>query len=441
VNNTSGLNTNSGGFTGIHTADIRMLFPNLALDFLKSNGDARLVASPNVRVLSGEVGDVNIGSKISTTQSQLSIPTTGTTTPSSSTLLGGVGQTSYSYEDIGVKIKVEPRVNNNGEITLKIESDVTTLISGSTPGRPDIGKRSIKTIARLRDGETAIFGGLLKDEEQKSLQGIWGLADIPLIGGLFGNHNNNKAKTDVLLTIRAVLVRRPVMTEQDMAPFNPEDATAKAGPFAPVVPKKTPAPAPVSNPPTPSPTPIPNPPATVVPPAVPPQATPPSPATPDQPAATPPIAPSDATLEKKPAPSSDQTPVPSDLVIFMSPVASEIKTGESVSITLSVSGGTGLSAGTLELRLPPGLRLQGLTPGEFITAGGGSIQQLPGENGLLKLTFNRNPTGGTDAGPFATLALEGLSVGNAPVVIQSGQFLVGTSPISGRWSNALVTVQ
>ena len=52
VNNTSGLNTNSG-FTKIHTADIRVLFPNLALDFLKGNGDARLVASPNVRVLSG----------------------------------------------------------------------------------------------------------------------------------------------------------------------------------------------------------------------------------------------------------------------------------------------------------------------------------------------------------------------------------------------------
>jgi general secretion pathway protein D len=443
VNNTSGLNTNAGGFTGIPTKDIRMLFPNLALDFLKSNGDARLVASPNVRVLSGEIGEVNIGSKVSTTQSQLSIPTTGTTTASTSTLLGGVGQTSYSYEDIGVKIKVEPRVNNNGEITLKIESDVTTLISGSTPGRPDIGKRSIKTIARLRDGETAIFGGLLKDEEQKSLQGIWGLADIPLIGGLLSNHNNNTAKTDVLLTIRAVLVRRPVMTEQDMAPFNPEDATAKAGPFAPVLPKKIPASTPVPNPPTPSAASVPNPPAPVAPPAVPPQATPPSPSpvVPSQPAPTPPIAPSDATQEKKLAPPSDQTPVPSDLVIFMSPVASDIKTGESVSLTLSVSGGTGLTAGTLELRLPPGLRLQSLTPGEFITAGGGGIQQLPGENGLLKLTFNRNPAGGTDAGPFATLVLEGLSTGNAPVVIQSGQFLVGTSPISGRWSNALVTVQ
>jgi hypothetical protein len=93
------------------------------------------------------------------------------------------------------------------------------------------------------------------------------------------------------------------------------------------------------------------------------------------------------------------------------------------------------------LRLPPGLRLQGLTPGEFITAGGGSIQQFPGQDGLLRLVFNRNPTGGTDAGPFATLDLEGISAGNAPVVIQSGQFLAGTAPISGRWSNALVTVQ
>ncbi len=441
VNNSSGLNTNSGGFTGIHTADIRMLFPNLALDFLKGNGDARLVASPNVRVLSGEIGEVNIGSKVSTTQSQLSLPTTGgSAATAASSLLGGVGQTSFSYEDIGVKIKVEPRVNNNGEITLKIESDVTTLISGSTPGRPDIGKRSIKTIARLRDGETAIFGGLLKDEEQKSLQGIWGLADIPLIGGLLSNHNNKTAKTDVLLTIRAVLVRKPVMTEQDMAPFNPEDATAKAGPFAAVPPKKVPASAPVTSAPTPSPLPVPVP-APVVPPALPkPVAPSPAKATPDQPANPPPTAPSAAIQEQKPAAPSNQPPAPSDLVIFMSPVASEIKIGESAKITLSVSGGQGLTAGTLELRLPPGLRLQSVTPGEFIAGESGGIQQFPGENGLLKLVFTRSSTG-TDAGPFATLVFEGLSAGNAPVVIQSGQFLVGTSPISGRWSNALVSVQ
>ncbi len=436
VNNTSGMNTNSG-FTKIHTADIRVLFPNLALDFLKSNGDARLVASPNVRVLSGETGEVNIGEKISTTQSQLSLPTTGATnTSSAASLLGGVGQTSYSYEDVGVKIKVEPRVHNNGEITLKIDSLVTTLKSGSQPGRPDLGKREIKTSARLRDGETAIFGGLLKDEEQKSLQGIWGLSDIPFIGRLIGNTRNSKAKTDVILTIRAVLVRKPVLTDLDMAPFNPDDATAKAGPFTPEPAKKLPAGAPVPNPTTPA-VPASTPGAPALAPAVPasPPAAPPASGQP-----TPPTAPSDAIQDKKPATPTDPPPAPSDLVIFMSPVASEIKPGERVRISLTVSGGGGLSSGTLELRLPPGLRLQGVTPGDFITGDGGSLEQFPGKDGLLKLVFKRNPKS-SDSGPFATLDLEGLTAGNAPVLIQSGQFLVGTSPISGRWSNALVTVQ
>ncbi len=430
VNNTSGMNTNSG-FTKIHTADIRVLFPNLALDFLKSNGDARLVASPNVRVVSGETGEVNIGEKISTTQSQISGlgGTSGTNTQASS-LLAGAAQTSFSYEDVGVKIKVEPRVHNNGEITLKIDSLVTTLKSGSTPGRPDLGKREIKTSARLRDGETAIFGGLLKDEEQKSLQGVWGLSDIPLIGRLIGNTRNSKAKTDVILTIRAVLVRKPVMTEQDMAPFNPEDATAKAGPFAPEPAKKAPAPKPIV-PVTPQPARPSAPPA--------PQAAPPAQTPVPPPPATPPAAP-DAIQEKKPAGPADATPAPSDLVIFMSPVASEIKVGEKVRIGLTVSGGGGLSSGTMELRLPPGLRLQAVTPGEFITGDGGSLEQFPGKDGLLKLVFRRNASG-TDAGPFVTLDLEGLTAGNAPVLIQSGQFLVGTAPISGRWSNALVSVQ
>jgi general secretion pathway protein D len=437
VNNTSGMNTNSG-FTKIHTADIRVLFPNLALDFLKSNGDARLVASPNVRVSSGETGEVNIGEKISTTQSQLSLPTTGTTsTASASSLLGGVGQTSFSYEDVGVKIKVEPRVHNNGEITLKIDSVVTTLKSGSTPGRPDLGKREIKTSARLRDGETAIFGGLLKDEEQKSLQGVWGLSDIPLIGRLIGNTRNSKAKTDVILTIRAVLVRKPLLTEQDMAPFNPEDATAKAGPFTPEKAKKAPA---VTPKPAPIVPPVPAPPTPAVPSPAPPPGTAPQPSTAAQPPAVLPIAPSQAIQEKAPPAPSDPPPAPSDMVIFMSPVASEIKVGERVKIGLTVSGGKGLSSGTLELRLPPGLRLQSVVPGEFITGESGSLEQFPGKDGVLKLVFRRSPTG-TDAGPFATLELEGLTKGNAPVLIQSGQFLVGTAPISGRWSNALVSVQ
>ena len=427
VNNTTGMNTNSG-LTNIKRADIRVLFPNLALDALKSSGDARLVASPNIRVLSGESGEINIGEKISTTQSQLSLPTTGTTatTASASSLLGGVGQTSFSYEDVGVKIKVEPRVNNDGDITLKIDTKVTTLKSGSTPGRPDLGSREIKTSARLRDGETAIFGGLLKDEEQKSLQGLWGLSDIPVLGRLLGNTRKNKAKTDVILTIRTVLVRKPVLTEQDMAPFNPDDATSRSGPFAPkgkdlVLGNGTSQP------------------------ALPPAAGAPRPAAPAQAPAgqtpAPAAQPNGIQDKKPPAPGEDlRPPTASDLVIFMSPVAAEIHPKEHVQIALTVSGGKGLASGSIDLRIPPGLHLVSVAPGDFITNEGGSFEQIPGKDGALKIVFRRNPAG-VDSGLFATLELEGLTPGNAPVLIQGGQFMAGNNPITGRWSNALVTVQ
>jgi hypothetical protein len=341
-----------------------------------------------------------------------------------------VGQTSFSYEDVGVKIKVEPRVHHNGEITLKIDSLVTTLKSGSTPGRPDLGKREIKTSARLRDGETAIFGGLLKDEEQKSLQGIWGLADIPIIGRLFGNTRNNKAKTDVILTIRAVLVRKPVLTDKDLEPFNPEEAKNEAGPFTPKPPKPArPVPA---TPPAPTKDAVAAPKPQVAPaPAV-------APPAPEGAKPAPPALPSEAIKDKQP--DAAVAPAPSDLVIFMSPVAADIKAGERVRISLTVSGGQGLSSGSLELRLPPGLRFQSAAPGDFITADGGIFEQFPGKDGTLKLVFRRSPTG-MDSGPLAVLEFEGLTAGNAPVLIQSGQFMAGTNPISGRWSNALVTVQ
>jgi type II secretory pathway component GspD/PulD (secretin) len=108
LDNTGAPNTNKGAIR-ISKADVRFLFPSLALDALKSSGDAKLVASPNIRVLSGEAGEINIGEKISTTQSSIGLPSTGTTGSSASinsalSGLGGMGygSTQFNYEDVGV---------------------------------------------------------------------------------------------------------------------------------------------------------------------------------------------------------------------------------------------------------------------------------------------------------------------------------------------------
>jgi type II secretory pathway component GspD/PulD (secretin) len=431
IDNSGSANIGKGGF-GITKANTRFLFPSLALDALKSTGDARLVASPNVRVISGEAGEVNIGEKISTTQSSISLPTSSTTS-SSSSLSTLTAQTQYSYEDVGVKIKVEPRVHFNDDVTLKIESSVTTLKSGSTPGRPDLGRREIKTLARLHDGETAVFGGLLKDEEVKSLQGVWGLSSIPILGKLFGNNRTQAAKTDVLLTIRAVLVRRPDLGEEDFEAFDPDLATSQSGIFMPKakagkVPATATGPSVVQVPPAPLPA------------AFDPVPAPKAPAAAPAPAPTPASEPGADAAPMEPVAGAKAVSDTQELVLFMTPLSTTLAKGEHVQLTLMVSGGKGLDSGSVNLRIDPKLRLVSAEAGDFLAIEKGSLSQATSPDGNLRLDFQR-PTSATDSGTLATLELEALASGNAPVMIQPGKYLAGRNPVPARVVNALVSVE
>lgn len=429
VDNTGGPNVNKGGIR-ISRDDIRFLFPSLALDALKSSGDAKLVANPHIRVLSGERGEVNIGEKISTTQSSIGFgggaSGAGAGTAAGSSLGGGYfpsAQTSYAYEDVGVKINVEPRVHFNGDISLKLESEVKTLKSGSTAGRPDLGQRIIKTTARLKSGETAVFGGLLKEEEQKSLQGIWGLSDLPVIGKLIGSNRKQRAKTDVILTIRAVLVRQADLGQEDFEAFDPDLAASKSGIFAPK------AGAPSSSTP---------------------EGRVPAQASPALPEAKPAPMPSEGSpapepsAPVKPEPqvsvSAGRDPEEGALVLFLAPVSAPIAKGERLQLSLLVSNGKGLNGGYVDLRVDPKLKLIGITPGDFLTTDGGSLDQTMNADGTLRLAFRRT-SGATDSGALALVEVEGLQPGNAPILIQGGRYMAGSNPIGARVVNALVTVE
>lgn len=428
---TNGINQTSGSLR-ISKNAINYLFPGLRLDLAKQNGETRLLANPNVRVISGETGEVNIGDKISTTQSSIGLPsTTGTT--AGTTAISGIttAQTSYSYEDVGVKIKVKPRVHFNNDITIELESDIKTQKAGGDPSRPNLSQRVIKTSARLRDGETAIFGGMLKEDEKKNLQGIWGLTDIPVLGDLLGYHGNSKEKTDVILSIRAVVVRKPDLSEEDFEAFDPDRAPNIGKPFEPQAAK--PLNLPANGVPTPRPALAPAPAAAAPTPAVPPPAADsgtapaPAPGTPD--AA---LAPGTAAPAASPA-------EPSDLVFFMNPLSLEVPKGQSIRASIMVSGAGGLTSGTLQLRLDPKLTLKGVAAGEFLTGDNGSLEAGPATDGNVTLTFKRK-TGASDSGTFATLDLDATTPGNAPILIQGGQYMVGSNPVSARVVNALITV-
>ena len=171
-------------------------FPAL-LKFLQTNSEVKILASPNIRVVNKQKAQITIADQvpvqISTTQ--ISTSTTGGATPSAFTT------TQVQFFDIGIKLNVTPTIHLDNEITMDLTVEISSLGKATTSGIPEIGKRSAQTTIRLKDGETAIMGGLKKEEERESTKGLPFLSDIPLIGVLFRSTTKQVMEAEIILSI------------------------------------------------------------------------------------------------------------------------------------------------------------------------------------------------------------------------------------------------
>jgi general secretion pathway protein D len=190
--------------------------PGVIINFLKTDADAQVIAKPQVRVSEGEKASVRIGDRIP-------IPTT--TFNAAPTVGGTVGVpiTSFTYQNVGINIDLEPRVHHNKEITLKLKVEVSSLSGQVSAGgglsQPIIGTREIDTTIRLKDNETNLLAGLIREEERRSLSGVPGLSDIPVLRRIFGNTETNVQQTDIVLTLTPHIIRIPNITEEDLLPL------------------------------------------------------------------------------------------------------------------------------------------------------------------------------------------------------------------------------
>jgi len=208
------------GFVDRNNAVWRFGIPLLQLDFLKSIGEAKEVSNPTIRVSEGEKGKILIGQSVPIATTSFT-PFTGSTGTDTSAYSGIGGQplTSFNYQEVGIKIEVEPRVHHNGDISLKLKLEVSSIVDNKSGFQPVIGKRTVETVLRVKNGESVIMAGLLKDTERTSLNGIKGLADIPLLGRLFSSTKKEMEQTDVMMTITPHIVRGPNIKEEDMMPY------------------------------------------------------------------------------------------------------------------------------------------------------------------------------------------------------------------------------
>jgi general secretion pathway protein D len=189
--------------------------PSAQIDFIKNNGAAELLAKPQLRVSEGQKAQLLIGDKvpIPTTTFQSAFGTGG----------GAVATpvTSFQYQDVGIKIEVEPRVHHNKEITLKLQLEVSQLGEPITVGsqqQPVIGTRTLAANIRLKDGETNFLAGLFRTDKARSKDLIPFLGDIPVIGRLLSHTGTDFRTTDVVMTLTPHIIRIPDVTEEDVTP-------------------------------------------------------------------------------------------------------------------------------------------------------------------------------------------------------------------------------
>ncbi len=125
----------------------------------------------------------------------------------------GSAQTPYpasEFIDLGVKVKATPTLHAHHEVTLQLEFEIRALSGANLNGIPVISNRTLTQSVRVKDDETTLIGGLLDNEETRSLVGLPGFANLPGLGYAFGTKNNTSNNTELLILITPRRLRDPV---------------------------------------------------------------------------------------------------------------------------------------------------------------------------------------------------------------------------------------
>ena len=163
-------------------------------------GNGNVLARPNITTFDGKNAKLMMGDKVPVFTST----SDGSDTSSDSTL-------TVEYKDVGVTLDVTPRINDADKdlITMVIKPKVSTISQWVESGNnkaPQISERSAETIVRVKSGETILIGGLLKDEEIKSIKQIPFLSKLPILGELFKSRSIDKKNSEVVIAITPTIM-------------------------------------------------------------------------------------------------------------------------------------------------------------------------------------------------------------------------------------------
>jgi general secretion pathway protein D len=400
---TTGINLNTLG--NLNATNFQVVIPSANLSAVMNNSDTKLLQNPQIRALDGQKASLKIGDRVPVA--------TGSFQPG----IGGVGinplvNTQFQYLDVGVNIEITPHVHSNGEVTLKISMDVSAVTGQSNIGgisQPIIGQRKIEHEIRLRDGEANLLGGIMEDQQTKSLAGIPGLAQIPILKYLFGQTTQDHSENEIVFAIVPHIIRATDVSEINQRAIDIGTANTIELRHA-SKPQTAPGQAP-SQPATPSIQPLGN----------------PAPA-------TPPSAPN---------------PAPSGTASFLfDPPTIQAAKGGTFMVNLLLSGAQNVHSVPVQLNYDPKmLQLVNVSNGGFLSQDGQIVTLAHREDemvGQSQITASRPPgVGGVSGqGAVVTLTFQAKADGQTPLTItRGGARDPGLQAITVNGAQASVTIQ
>ena len=464
---------------GVSTADFYLGVPTAVVNFLESDSHTRTLAKPQLRGTEGQKMTLNLGQDVPVISTVFGAAAAGG--------FATIPQSSYNYKPIGVNMDITPRVTYEGEIILELaleNSSIGQNVDVAGQSIPSFNSRKVATHLRLREGESNLLAGLIREDNRRAISGLPGLVRVPVFKDLLSGNDIATTNTDIVMLITPHIVRTHELTAADVAPIYigtqqnvglggpppliapqgeapPGGAGAAAGttvPAAPPLSGQPPnfAPGGVPTPGGVPPTNIPAPPGTSpvpgmvspVPtlsapglpqPTAPTGAEPAAPTTPPAAGATPPAAGPPGA-----APSSAATPAQ----IIVSPPGTTFQVAAGpYTMPVSINNASRISVLTLTITYNPAvLRVRTVQEGTFMRQGGMTASFSPridAASGRVDIAFSRagDQTGASGAGLLAALIFDAIAPGGSMINVSGVASTPEGSPVQLAFSPVTITVR
>jgi general secretion pathway protein D len=311
--------------------------------------------------------------------------------------------TQFNFYDVGVKLDITPKVHGRDEISMHVEVELSNKSGDVDLGglsQPIISLRRLVHDIRIKEGEVNLLGGLLNQQDTRTVNGIPGLANIPVLGRLFGPEHVEKNRGEMLIALIPHVVRAPDFTETNLRGVSAgNDQNLKLN----YAPRPQPPASPTTTPGTPAPA----------------------------------------------EPAKPQEAAPAGPALSFAPEKIQVQPNSTVNVTLNASNVTDLFMAPLKVQFDPKiLRLTSVRPGNLMSEGDNQkinfSENTLNDTGEATITLNRIPgsSGVSGSGPLLDLTFEAVAPGTATVsIVDAGLQNLQLQPVKVNQPVMTIVVQ